>query len=62
VDRSGLTEAERYRVLNMGIGFVLVVRPEDAMTVMAELPGSLAIGRVIPRATTDETAVQGLFS
>ncbi len=62
VEGAGLSLAERYRVLNMGVGFVLVVRPDDALAVMAEIPGSVAIGRIIPRTTTDETAVQGLFS
>jgi phosphoribosylaminoimidazole (AIR) synthetase len=46
----------------MGVGFVLVVRPEDAMKVMADVPEAVAIGRIIPRQTTDEAAVQGLFS
>lgn len=62
VEEAGLSLAERYRVLNMGVGFVLVVRPEDALTVMAEVPEAVAVGRIIPRATTDESAVQGLFS
>lgn len=62
VEEAGLSLAERYRVLNMGIGFVLVVRPEDALTVMAEVPEAVAIGRIISRQTTDESAVQGLYS
>lgn len=61
VQESGLSEPERYRVFNMGIGFVLVVRPDDAAAVMMQIPDALAIGRIIPRQTTDETAVQGLF-
>jgi phosphoribosylformylglycinamidine cyclo-ligase len=62
VREAGLSLAERYRVFNMGVGFVLVVRPEDAMTVMADVPEAVAIGRIIPRQTTDEAPVQGLFS
>ncbi len=62
VERANLSLAERYRVLNMGVGFVLVVRPGDAETVMAELPEAVAIGKIIARQTTDESAVQGLFS
>jgi phosphoribosylformylglycinamidine cyclo-ligase len=62
VNEAGLSLAERYRVFNMGVGFVLVVRPEDAMTVMQAVPDAVAIGRIIPRQTTDEAAVQGLFS
>lgn len=62
VERAHLSLAERYRVLNMGVGFVLVVRPEDAETVMSELTEAVAIGKIIARQTTDESAVQGLFS
>lgn len=62
VDEARLSLAERYRVLNMGVGFVLVVRPEDAEPVMAELPEAVAIGKIIARQTTDESAVQGLFT
>ena len=62
VEQAGLSLAERYRVLNMGVGFVLVVRGDDAATVMADLPEAVVIGRIIARQTTDESAVQGLFS
>jgi hypothetical protein len=41
---------------------VLVVRPGDAVTVLGEIEGSVTIGRIVPRSTSDETAVQGLFS
>lgn len=61
VEQASLSEEERYRVFNMGIGFVLVVRPEDAMIVLGEIEDSIPIGRIIPRATSDESAVQGLF-
>lgn len=62
VEQSMLSFEERYRTFNMGIGFVLVVRPEDAMTVLEEIEASVPIGRIIPRTTSDETAVQGLFA
>lgn len=62
VAQAGLSASERYRVFNMGVGFVLVVRPGDAETVMAELPEAVAIGKIIARQTTDESAVQGLFT
>ncbi len=61
VERAGLSLAERYRVLNMGVGFVLVVRPEDVETVIAEVPEAVTIGKIIARQTTDESAVQGLL-
>lgn len=62
VEQAVLSPEERYRALNMGIGFVLIVRPDDAMTVLAKIESSVAIGRIIPRTTSDESAVQGLFS
>lgn len=61
VEQAVLGEEERYRTLNMGIGFVLVVKPEDAMAVLGEIDSAVPIGRVIPRVTSDESAVQGLF-
>ncbi len=61
VEQAVLGEEERYRTLNMGIGFVLVVKPEDAMEVLGEIDSAVPIGRVIPRVTSDESAVQGLF-
>lgn len=61
VKQADLSDEERYRVFNMGVGFVLVVKPEDAMTVLGEIEDSVPIGRIIPRTTSDESAVQGLF-
>ena len=61
VEQANLSDEEKYRVFNMGIGFVLIVKPEDAMTVLGEIEGAVPIGRIIPRATSDESAVQGLF-
>ncbi len=52
--------AERYRVFNMGVGFVLIVAPESADEVMSRLPEGRLIGQIIPRVTSDESAVQGL--
>lgn len=62
VEQAMLSEEERYHALNMGVGFVLVVSPENALTVLGELEDAVAIGRIIPRTTSDESAVQGLFS
>lgn len=52
--------AERYRVFNMGVGYVLVVAPENADEVMSRLPDGRLIGSIITRVTSDESAVQGL--
>jgi phosphoribosylformylglycinamidine cyclo-ligase len=52
--------AERYRVFNMGVGYVLVVAPESVDAVMERLPEGRLIGQIITRVTSDESAVQGL--
>lgn len=61
VERAGLPQIERYRVLNMGVGFVLVTRPDDAAAVLQQLPEAGLIGRIVARQTTDESPVQGLL-
>jgi len=60
VNAGHVSVAERYRVFNMGIGFVLVVAPENVDEVMSRLPDGKLIGSIIPRVTSDESAVQGL--
>lgn len=60
VEAGQLSIAERYRVFNMGIGFVLVVSPESVDEVMSQLADATLIGSIIPRVTSDESAVQGL--
>lgn len=60
VEAGRLSMAERYRVFNMGIGFVLVVAPELVDESMARLDDGMVIGSIIPRVTSDESAVQGL--
>jgi phosphoribosylformylglycinamidine cyclo-ligase len=51
---------ERFRVFNMGIGFVIVVRESDAGAILARLPETRQIGEIVDRATTHEAPVQGL--
>lgn len=51
--------SEYHRVLNMGIGFVLAVRPENVNQVLAAIPDSVAIGSVVP-ATASGARVLGL--
>ena len=51
---------ERYRVFNMGIGFVVVVHPEDEAAVRAALPDAVHIGRVVPRPSSVADQVIGL--
>ena len=40
--------SEYHRVLNMGIGFVLATRASKTESVLAAIPGSVAIGSVVP--------------
>ncbi|HVA26967.1 MAG TPA: phosphoribosylformylglycinamidine cyclo-ligase [Candidatus Baltobacteraceae bacterium] len=49
VDRGGLTHEERYRTLNMGIGYTLVVPVEDAARAVAAAPGATTIGWIEAR-------------
>ena len=60
VNVGGISINERYRVFNMGVGFVLVVSPDSADEVMSRLPEGRLIGSIITRVTSDESAVQGL--
>ena len=46
---SEMEAVEAYRVLNMGIGMVLVVNTLDAETILALLPEAVVIGRLAPR-------------
>ncbi|MDH2910732.1 MAG: phosphoribosylformylglycinamidine cyclo-ligase [Candidatus Eremiobacteraeota bacterium] len=56
VDRGGLTHEERYRTLNMGIGYTLVVPVEDAARAVAAAPGATTIGWIEAR-TGEEAQV-----
>jgi phosphoribosylformylglycinamidine cyclo-ligase len=59
VQMGDVRRSEYHRVLNMGIGFVLATRASDAESVLAALPKSVVIGRVIPT-DSDGTRVLGL--
>jgi phosphoribosylformylglycinamidine cyclo-ligase len=60
VEQGGVSLDERYRVFNMGIGFVVIVREADRDTVLDLYPEARQIGEIVDRVTTDESAVQGL--
>ena len=51
---------ERYRAFNMGIGFVVAVRPEDESAARAALPAAVPIGRVVRRPGGDAGQVLGI--
>lgn len=51
IQRLGEIESqEMYRVFNMGVGFVIMVRPEDAEKVLAACPDGKIIGKMVERA------------
>lgn len=51
---------ERYRAFNMGIGFVVAVRPGDEAATRVALPDAVPIGRVVCRAGAGGDQVVGL--
>ena len=51
---------ERYRAVNMGIGFVVAVRPEDESAARAALPGAVPIGHIVRRPGGDAEQVLGI--
>jgi phosphoribosylformylglycinamidine cyclo-ligase len=61
VERGEIGVVEKYRVFNMGIGYVLIVPHAAADMTIASLPGGMLIGEIIARTTSDESAVQGLI-
>jgi phosphoribosylformylglycinamidine cyclo-ligase len=60
VERGEVSIDEQYRVFNMGLGFVVVVKRRDKEAALALIPGSREVGEIIERVTSDESAVQGL--
>ena len=52
---AAVTRKEMYRVFNMGVGVVIVCRPDAGETLLAELPGAFVAGSVAPR---DSAAVE----
>ena len=44
----GVAEQAQFDTWNMGIGLVAVVTPEDGDAALAAVPGSVALGRVVP--------------
>lgn len=60
IERGRVSVAERHRVFNMGIGFTLIVRADDSEAVLERVAGAVRIGEIVPRTTSDESAVQGV--
>lgn len=59
VGRGGVSAAERYRVFNMGLGFVCAVEAATAGEALAFIPESRIVGRVVAQGA-DGRRVRGL--
>ena len=57
VQRGTLSHEERYRVLNMGIGFTLITALGDAPQALAAVPGAFVAGWIEPRASGEPAVV-----
>jgi phosphoribosylformylglycinamidine cyclo-ligase len=57
VRRGNLTYEEKYRTLNMGIGYTLIVPSGDAAKAAAAAPGARIIGAIEPRAADEPQVV-----
>ncbi len=60
VEAGSVPQAERYRALNMGIGFVLAVPADRAREALEALPGAVEIGRVVAADGEGLPRVRGL--
>ena len=57
VRRGNLSEEERYRTLNMGVGYTLIVPLADAAKAAAAVPGARVIGWIEARSENDPPVV-----
>ncbi|HEX3721666.1 MAG TPA: AIR synthase-related protein, partial [Nitrolancea sp.] len=55
-ERGSIRASEMFRVFNMGVGFVTIVRPDDADESLATMSDARVIGRVA--STNDRTRVR----
>ena len=49
VRRAKLDINERYRTFNMGVGYTIIVPPQDAERAAASVPGAAIVGRVVAK-------------
>ncbi|MHB8648345.1 MAG: phosphoribosylformylglycinamidine cyclo-ligase [Thermomicrobiales bacterium] len=61
-ERANVTDAEMYRVFNMGIGMVAVVSPDQIDEVKAMIPAATVIGAIVARGDGDALRITGLNS
>lgn len=57
VRRGDLGAQERYRVLNMGIGYTMIVTLEDAPAAVAAVPGAAVVGWIEARSSNEPPVV-----
>jgi phosphoribosylformylglycinamidine cyclo-ligase len=57
VRRGGLGHDERYRTLNMGVGYTLIVPITDVDEALAAAPGARVVGFVQPRRESEPQVV-----
>ncbi len=57
VERAALSFEERYRTLNMGIGYTLIVPTSDAEAALAAAPGARVVGWIEARKPDDPAVV-----
>jgi phosphoribosylaminoimidazole (AIR) synthetase len=57
VERAGLSHEERYRTLNMGIGYTLIVPTSDVANVLAAVPEAKVVGWIEERRSGDAAVV-----
>lgn len=56
----GISDAEMYRVFNMGLGMVAVCDPEHAAELIAGLPDAIDVGQIIASAGPSRTAFRAV--
>ncbi len=61
IQRQGsIDDEEMYRVFNMGIGFIIVARPDSAKRVVGSIDGAREIGRIERAASANRVTLTGL--
>ncbi|HEY8291950.1 MAG TPA: phosphoribosylformylglycinamidine cyclo-ligase [Thermomicrobiales bacterium] len=59
-EAAGVTDAEMYRVFNMGIGMVAAIAPDRVSDVKAMIPDALIVGEVIARGDGEPAQITGI--
>jgi len=57
VARGNLSHEERYRTLNMGVGYTLIVPITDVAKALGAAPGARVVGFVQPRREGDPQVI-----